>query len=79
LDITTSITLILVAAIGAIPSLINGRKIDNVRKDVNGKVDELMDAKKQGNIAQGRAEGIEQERGEERARQSEITIPQDER
>ena len=69
MDFTTSITLILVAAIGAIPSLVNGRKmtrinekVDEYHKDVNGKVAQLIDATKAGNIAEGRAAGIEHER-----------------
>lgn len=68
MDWTTSFTLIAVAAIGAIPSLINGRKIEQVRKDVNGKVSELIDTSKLANVAEGRAAGIEQERAEERSR-----------
>lgn len=70
MDLTTSITMITVAAISAIPSLINGRKIDNVRKDVNGQTDKLIQASKAGDIAQGHAEGVEQERSEERTRQA---------
>lgn len=69
MDLTTSLTMIAVAAISAIPSILNGRKanklsekVDDYHKDVNGKVTELIATTSELNIAAGHAAGVEDER-----------------